>query len=260
MLTLGADPEVFFASKSGELVSAIGRIGGTKNQPIAELEPGFMSLEDNVAAEFNIPPSKSFTNFNKNIKTGLGFIDNYAKNANLIISNNASGIFTPEQLDNQQAQEFGCEPDFNAWSLDINNKPMAANQNLRSCGGHIHIGGIEDLTAHHVIRAMDLFLGVPSVLLDTDRQRRELYGKAGAYRYKDYGAEYRTLSNFWIFKQSLRKWVWNSTKLAVEFVRRGNIIEATSGVGELIQYTINESDPGGYYALLEEYPLIKVDA
>jgi len=58
---------------------------------------------------------------------------------------------------------------------------------------------------------MDLYLGVPSVLMDKGELRKQLYGKAGAYRMKPYGVEYRTLSNFWIFSDTTIGWVWDNT-------------------------------------------------
>ena len=86
-----------------------------------------------------------------------------------------------------EAQMFGCEPDFDAWRECVNEKPCADDKNLRSAGGHIHVGG--DLAINNpvaVIRAMDLFLGVPSTQLDAGTLRRELYGKAGCFRAKRY--------------------------------------------------------------------------
>ena len=39
---------------------------------------------------------------------------------------------------------------------------------------------------------MDLFLGVPSILIDPDTERRKMYGKAGDYRLKEYGRRNKT--------------------------------------------------------------------
>ena len=53
--TIGADPE-FFLMKNKKYVSAVGMIGGSKNEPLALDKEGFAILEDNVSVEFNIAP------------------------------------------------------------------------------------------------------------------------------------------------------------------------------------------------------------
>ena len=58
---------------------------------------------------------------------------------------------------------------------------------------------------------MDWHVGVWSTEIDLDKTRRLLYGKAGACRYKTYGVEYRTLSNFWVLDTNLRREVWDRT-------------------------------------------------
>jgi len=92
--------------------------------------------------------------------------------------------------------------------------------------GHIHVGyeNPDPLTSLSLIKAMDLFLGVPSILLDTDTERRKMYGKAGEYRFKMYGVEHRTLSTFWTANEKLMSWAWDSTMSAIEFVNSGGII------------------------------------
>lgn len=57
-----------------------------------------------------------------------------------------------------------------------------------------------------LIPLMDLFVGIPSVLIDRDpnaSSRRMMYGKAGDFRYQPHGIEYRTLSNFWLKSYTL---------------------------------------------------------
>jgi hypothetical protein len=89
---------------------------------------------------------------------------------------------------------------------------------------------------------MDLFVGCPMIEFDKDTGRRELYGKAGAFRKKSYGVEYRTASNAWIESEDRIRWAWAQTEKAVKFVEDGNTL--TEDDGKLIQKCINESNPG----------------
>jgi hypothetical protein len=49
-----------------------------------------------------------------------------------------------------------------------------------------------------IARNLDITLGLRTLDWDRDRIRRSMYGKAGAYRPKPYGIEYRTPSNKWV--------------------------------------------------------------
>ena len=51
----GCDPEFFLKDKTGKFISAIGLVGGSKEEPKA-IGNGCFVQEDNVAVEFNIPP------------------------------------------------------------------------------------------------------------------------------------------------------------------------------------------------------------
>lgn len=118
-----------------------------------------------------------------------------------------------------------CDPDFNVWTESVN-VPPENTTSLRSAGGHIHVG-YDNPTMERsskIIMAMDIFLGIPSIILDKDKDRRKMYGKAGCFRFKDFGCEYRTLSNFWIFDDELIEWVFNNTQKAIEFVNNDTII------------------------------------
>ena len=54
---------------------------------------------------------------------------------------------------------------------------------------HIHIGyDNNNIDASlRLVKYLDLYLGVPSVLKDKDKRRRSLYGKAGCFRLTSYG-------------------------------------------------------------------------
>jgi len=251
---IGCDPEVFIRSKKyGSYKSAVGLIGGSKSFPKQIDDLGHAILEDNVAVEFNIRPAESFDAFRSSIHKVLDHIRSILPGYEL---DKASAVsFPKEELNTPQAQEFGCEPDFDAWRNCVNNKPYAEDKNLRSAGGHIHVGS--DIAKQHpidVIRAMDLFLGVPSVAIDKGVLRRELYGKAGCYRPKVYGVEYRTLSNFWIFDDALIAWAYEGTQRALEFVQKGSVISEADHY--TIQRCINTSNGDDYASLAKTYGLV----
>ena len=53
----------------------------------------------------------------------------------------ASREIEPDQLLHPEALLFGCDPDYNAYTLNINPKPEGEHGLLRSAGAHIHFGG-----------------------------------------------------------------------------------------------------------------------
>lgn len=249
---IGADPELFI-TKDGKYVSAVGLIGGSKDCPRPITKDGHAVLEDNVAVEFNIPPAKTFAEFRSHITKVLDHLR--SELPGFEFSKESAVSFPKEELNTPQAHEFGCEPDYDAWNMVENRKPNAEDKNLRSCGGHVHVGSDVALgNPVATIRAMDLFLGVPSVKLDNGKLRRNLYGKAGCFRPKPYGVEYRTLSNFWIFDDGLTKWVYEQTKKALEFVASGK--EISEEDGKLIQLAINDSNEEAYAKLAKSYSLV----
>ena len=72
---------------------------------------------------------------------------------------------------------------------------------------------------------------------DRDPLRRELYGKAGAFRPKPYGVEYRTPSNIWIRSRDMRRCIFDLVQIAItkqtEGVNPDNLLVN-------IDYTIEE--------------------
>lgn len=252
--TIGSDMECFGVNKVGHHIALCGKIGGTKEAPlqVKELPLGFMIQEDNVALEFNIPICTNRTSFVTSMSVMRQHAVKTLKSLNLLLSTEASVSFDTKELSHPNALVFGCEPDYDAWHMTENQKPRAKDINLRTCGGHIHVGS--DIDMVQGVRNMDLFLGVPSVLLDdkpSSIARRELYGKAGAMRPKSYGWEYRTLSNFWMFKDTLTAWVYEQTKKACVFTHT-----LTQKEGQRIQECINTGNKEEATLILNEYNIV----
>lgn len=247
--TIGADPEVFIVNKTGKIISSIGKIGGSKKRP-RELGNGFFVQEDNVLMEFNIPPASSKEEFSTNIEVAKAMLEKLLPEDHSILVA-PSAMLEPDQLYGK-AFQFGCDSDINAWSGQQNPLCKAPKTGLRSGGGHVHVG-INDISMIDLVKAMDLHIGVPSVLVDTDVDRRSLYGKAGAFRYKDFGVEYRTPSNFWIQSKELCDRVYDGVAKSIEFVKANKVI--TDEMGEMIQEAINTSDRALAVGLLHEYKI-----
>lgn len=255
-IMLGCDPEAFLVDVNGILRSSIGKIGGSKESPAPlPLGNGYAVQEDNVALEFNIPPASSEGEFLFSINRTLGFLGDIVDGSyGYKISQLSAASFPEEELQDPAALEFGCDPDYNAWTGHRNPRPSAEDKSLRSCGGHVHIGyDREKVSGEEIIKHMDLFCGVPSVLMDTGELRKQLYGKAGAFRYKPYGVEYRTLSNFWIFNDERIKWVWRNTNRAVDAAVAQP--EISKGDQDLIINTINSNDKASAKQLVKKYNL-----
>lgn len=240
-MRLGADPEVFtIDSKTGKFLSIIGKIGANKHNPlqIAHMPQGFTLQEDNVALEFGIPPATNAKEFSDHIEKvlqeGLSILPGR------MFSTLSCVVFPKDQMNDPEAHVFGCEPDYNAWTEEVNKKPVPPHPFMRSAGGHVHIETTKN--PFSVARACDLFLGVPSILMDTGDERRKLYGGAGACRVKPYGVEYRTLSNFWIFKPELREWVWRQSERALDMVGDKKAPILYKDVMENITSCINNGD------------------
>ena len=232
-VTIGSDPEVFIYQRGREeFISSIGLIPGTKGNavPMGNLGRGFGLQIDNVLAEYNIPPVTSKEQFIKNIEKGRDYIDsflkeNYGKEYGIVCA--ASAYFQNSELKSKEALEFGCSSDINAWTEETNPKPEGDKTNLRTTGCHIHIGYDNPKTyiSIELVKALDLFLGVPSVILDKDTERRQLYGKAGSFRLTPYGVEYRVLSGYFIDNAALIGWMYDQTMEAIKFVNEEKTVD-----------------------------------
>lgn len=259
-ITIGADPELFIVNnKTKKVVSAVGLIPGEKGNPYVadDMPEGFGLETDNILAEFNIPPATNETGFVNNIEYMKQYIDKFVKNINpdLGIVCAASRTVDKNQLQSPQAQLFGCDVDYNVYTDKPNPKPKGTSTNLRSAGFHIHIGynnpNID--TSLALVRYLDVYLGVPSVIYDKDKRRRSLYGKAGCFRLTDYGVEYRVLSSAMMKDVNTICFVWRQISAALNAYHEGVPLPDFRIVSEII----NTSNVEAAESLINSYHIIE---
>lgn len=253
LITIGSDPECFIENETG-IISAIGMIPGTKDDPHPITEDGHFIQTDNIAFEFNIPPCETEDDFVKNITFVKDYLQAIAEANGCTLSVKSSDEISPLHLTDPQAQEFGCEPDLDVYEKKPNDRPETTT-NLRCVGGHIHIGypNPDQDTSEKIIKAFDIFVTLPALLIDEDERRRELYGKPGAFRFKDpWGVEARALSNFWIHSEELMRWVYRQTIMAVNSVLDGEADELIEKYSQTVVEVINSNNKNGARELLAD--------
>lgn len=255
---IGGDHEVFLKDKNtNEIVSAEGIIKGTKHDPFNfdETDRFACTSLDNVLAEYNIKPSKTKAEYYHAIQKALDYIKNF-------IPKNLEPIAIPaarldsKYLQTENALLFGCERDYNAWTNQINDSPQAEDSSLRSAGFHITLGydNPNEIVNLMWVKAMDLYVGVPSVIQEPDNERKKLYGKAGAFRHTPFGSEYRSTSNYILQNKNLINWAFDSTVKAVEFVNNDRIFELDEESDSIIS-AINDKDSDKAKYLIDKFKL-----
>lgn len=252
--TIGADPEVFLINKvTNTPVSAHNLIPGSKKAP-HKVKYGAVQ-PDGLAAEFNIDPAKNYKEFSRNISEVMKSLEKltpgYDFKAVPVMEFGAKYINSLPK----EARILGCDPDFNAYTGRANPLPDA-NADFRTGAGHIHVGWSDpnnpgprdpfDPTHFEaccwLTQAMDTWLGIPSIIWDEDQKRRSLYGKAGAFRPKPYGMEYRTLSNAWLNRPSTIMLVYENTVKAIESMFNDPNFRNKTFNGERAEDIINKGD------------------
>lgn len=245
-ITIGCDPELF-VTQDGKFRSAHGLIPGTKEEPF-KVRNGAVQV-DGMALEYNIDPvdnADDFVAYNQIVMAQMKeMVPGYE--FAIIPSCKFNGNHFRAQPD--EAKELGCTPDYNAYSMRANPRPDNKTT-MRTASGHIHIGGFpsdnpdgdEHMTrCATLIKQLDCYLGLTSLLWDKDTLRRKMYGAAGAFRPKPYGVEYRVLSNAWLLNENRMRFVFNQTVQAVNDLLKG--IRPADKIGEQrIISVINRSD------------------
>ena len=240
MFTFGADPE-FILEKDGIVYSSIGVIPNKDN---CYGEKGHKFYYDNVLAECAIKPSdheeETINRFRECFKIFSKLIDPYK------LSSESTNSFSANQLNHPVAKEVGCKSEWCAYDLiEVDpHKNAIKNSSFRTAGGHIHLGSDEEPLNNgfgvlFTIRMLDLFLGLPFVLIEEKTNRRTLFGHAGRHRVTSYGLEYRTLSNHWLKSPKLVSLVHRICSFTLDFVKEGNHF----GFWSVNEDLLNDDDP-----------------
>lgn len=230
-VTIGADPELFaYDAKKGMFVSVHDLLPGTKYAP-CQVPRGAVQV-DGVAAEFNIKPATTEAVFLKSLESVRNTMTNIirAKNPDIVLLAQPTATFNPEYWKTlpPETLALGCEPDYSAYTKTANPKP-ATDKPFRTGSGHVHIGfeGCDQNDPNYVdtvcdlVKELDFVLYRQSLKWDKDETRMELYGQPGAFRFKPYGLEYRTLSNKWLARKETAAFVFRATKAVTKMFLAG---------------------------------------
>jgi len=246
--TFGADPELFIFDGDNRPVPAGRFIPGTKQEPY-KVRDGAVQ-RDGFAAEFNIDPVQSFEEFDRKFTSVIyqmrGMIPNdHTLKAVPYVVFDEEIFNSADDLD----KVLGCDPDYNAWENSVNLPPDTSETPFARCaGGHLHIGWDKNQDigdwqhislCQDLVKQLDWYLGAWGTIKDKDLNRRTLYGKAGAYRAKPYGVEYRVLSNFWVLDSSLRLSVWNRLQKAISDMANNFHPELFETASDVLRLTID---------------------
>ena len=249
-ILVGADPELF-VKYGGEFVSAHNMVKGTKEEPF-KVGGGAVQV-DGMALEFNIDPAASEVEFIDNIKQVMGQLKDMVDGYEVVAEPTAHFGYELIAEQPEEARDLGCDPDYNAYTGE-ENPPPDNDSELRTCAGHVHLGFEyeSDSTSEvysSVVGYLDWIVGCWTVLNDSDTARRERYGKAGAFRPKPYGLEYRVPSNFWLKSDDLKRTMFNRVRLAYGLAMSNT---AKPSDDDIIT-SINTHDAKACSELLKEY-------
>lgn len=222
-LLVGCDPEIMIKDRfTGQFVSGHDLCPGSKEEP-HKVRKGAVQV-DGLALEINIDPASSEDEFVENVDTVLEELRGIVpKRYDFVFQ--PSVMFDKEYFNGlpEKVKELGCNPDWSAYLGAKNERPAGEATTMRTGAGHIHIGWFdkdnfvsEEDSAHigmcsELVKFMDHFVGMECLNWDKDVTRRLLYGKAGAFRPKKYGVEYRTPSNAWLNSDEYKRRVYRKT-------------------------------------------------
>ncbi len=243
-VTLGCDPEFFFSGSKGQTTGAekvLPENGITYQPGTANYDGSYTSrgpkeskiVIDGVQAELNPRANTCRANLGNEISACFRDLHKTLKAQGKGVGVNFMPMvkLTKKELDSlsEKSKTFGCAPSTNLYTAAESKITVNPKKYLkRSAGGHLHLGANGDANikktlqnVDEMVYMLDIIVGNTCVLLDRNPnnvERRKVYGRAGEFRLKEYGLEYRTLSNFWLQSYQLMSLVTGLARMAVHIV------------------------------------------
>jgi gamma-glutamylcyclotransferase (GGCT)/AIG2-like uncharacterized protein YtfP len=262
--TIGTDPEFCAIDGNNIIRSVIDKIPGTKRKEHC-IGNGCTIQVDNVNCEFTIPPVVTKNDFLRYINYCIKVGNEYLKEHGLRLSTMSSNTYTKEECEHPVAKKFGCEPSFDAFLKNMARVGNPKDKQLRSAGFHLHTGFIADnFTFDNIekfIFCCDLFLGIPSLLIDGDTKRRSLYGTPSNFRYKKLEnnlniIEYRSLGGNLLYNEETIGYCFDQLQTAIKYYNENyeNMEELISDM-PMIRQAIMENDSKLAMQLINKYSI-----
>lgn len=247
-LTFGTDPEVaaYYIKDDASYVQpapyfrlelGVHTDKSKSKHPVYIDEYGISVIEDGVAFEFTIPPTKDWDVMYNDIQYALGQLNHILSPYDYAIAiaptlNYEIEKFLDKDENYQMCLIFGCDPDKDAIIPNYVCKVIDALRHpYRYFGGHFQIGctdprGRRLMQTHYVpfIKLCSIFIGnsviARSNLTELEQIRAKLYGQPGRYRIQPWGIEYRTPSNSWITNRGTMSRMFRGAHLAFSLLQR----------------------------------------
>ena len=199
LVSFGSDPELFVVDSNNVVVPSSTVLD----------EDTETVKRDGFQIELNPNTSTCRQGAASYINEALRQADAVARSRGMQLSFNVGHVISDTVWGNvsMMMKRFGCNPTQNAHEKNFK-RVTGLREKFRAGGGHIHLGFTmpKGVDVNTLVTLMDIMVGNTFVLLDRDpdnARRRKNYGRAGEYRLKSYGLEYRVLSNFWMKKYLL---------------------------------------------------------
>ncbi len=193
---VGTDPEFFITKPTGEVIPAFTFLPAQDARPEGDKGP----YKDGFQAEVEVHPDTCIAFTMDNVRGAMQKLHEKALGVGGRLSF-ADSIDIPNLMEfPPEFSELGCSPSMNAYG-EASVIPTDPTKILwRSAGCHIHLATPDEFiktstyTPATLIQLIDRIVGpiMTSLFqgLETPR-RREMYGRAGEYRIKPYGVEWR---------------------------------------------------------------------